>query len=66
MHDMELVLAVFGALFAIVTMCFFVVWFCGELPKQRYREFLSQLTKHGSYESGSAPVSYTHLRAHET
>lgn len=55
MHDTELVLAVFSALFAIVTMCFFVVWFCGELPKQRYREFLSELTKYGSYESGSAP-----------
>ena len=55
MHDTEMVLAVLGASFAIVTMCIFVIWFCGELPKQRYREFLGELTKHGSYESGSAP-----------
>ena len=55
MHDMEMVLAVVVAIFAIVTMCAFVVWFCGDIPKQRYREFLSELTRHGSYASGAAP-----------
>lgn len=55
MHDLEMVLAMVGASFAIVTMCIFVVWFCGELPTQRYRKFLSELTKHGSYVSGAAP-----------
>lgn len=55
MHETEMVLAVVGASFAIVTACIFVFWFCGELPKQRYREFLSELTRHGSNESGAAP-----------
>ena len=55
MNDTEMVLMLIGASFTVVTMSIFVVWFCGELPKQRYREFLSELTKHGSYASGSAP-----------
>ena len=55
MNDTEMILMLVGASFAIITMSIFVVWIRGELPKQRYREFLSELTKHGSYASGSAP-----------
>ena len=55
MSDIEMVLALVGALFAIVTTGFYMVWCCNEMPRQRYREFLSALTKFGSYSSGSAP-----------
>jgi hypothetical protein len=55
MSDIEMVLALVGALFAIVTTSFYMLWCCNEIPRQRYREFLSGLTKYGSYSSGSAP-----------
>ena len=55
MSDIEMILALVGALFAMVATSFYMIWCCNEMPRQRYREFLSELTKYGSYSSGSAP-----------
>jgi len=55
MTDIEIGLSLVGALFAIVTTGYAVAWHFGEKPKLRYRKYLSGLTKHGSYLSGSAP-----------
>ena len=55
MTNIEIGLALVGALFAVIATGYAVVWHFGERPKLRYRKFLSGLTKHGSYSSGSAP-----------
>jgi hypothetical protein len=55
MSDIEMVLVLVGAFFAIVTTGYAVIWHFGEKSKLRYRKYLSELTKNGSYLSGSAP-----------
>ena len=55
MSDIEIGLSLVGTLFAIVATGYAVAWHFGEKPKLRYRNYLSGLTKNGSYSSGSAP-----------
>ena len=55
MTNIEMGLALVGASFGMVAMGISLAWSCNELPRQHYREYLSELTKHGSYSSGSAP-----------
>ena len=55
MSDIEMVLALVGGQRSKVRQRFYMVWCCNDMPRQRYREFLSGLTKYGSYSSGSAP-----------
>jgi hypothetical protein len=55
MTNTEIGLALVGTLFAVIATGYAVVWHFGERPKLRYQKYLSGLTKHGSYSSGSAP-----------
>ena len=55
MTNLQMALALVGTLFGIVAMGTSLAWCYNELPRQRYQEYLSELTKRGSYSSGSAP-----------
>ena len=55
MTNIEIGLALIGASFGIVSTGFVFAWSCNELPRLHYRDFLSGLTKNGSYLSGSSP-----------
>ena len=55
MTNVQMGLALVGASFGIVAMGITLAWYCYELPRHHYREYLSELTRQGSYSSGSAP-----------
>jgi hypothetical protein len=47
MTDIQMVLALVGALVALLATGISLAWYFHELPRQHYREFLSRLTKYG-------------------
>jgi hypothetical protein len=55
MSNIPIALALVGTSIGVVSTGYAVLWYCNELPRHHYREFLSELTKQGSYSSGSAP-----------
>lgn len=55
MTNIQMGLALVGVSFWMVAMGTSLAWCYNELPRQHYREYLSELTIHGSYSSGSAP-----------
>ena len=55
MTNIQMGLALVGVSFGMVAMGIYLAWSYNELPRQHYREYLSELTKYGSYSSGSAP-----------
>jgi hypothetical protein len=55
MTNIQMGLALVGVSFGMVAMGIYLAWCYNELPRQRYQEYLSELTKHGSNSSGSAP-----------
>jgi len=47
MTDIQMVLALVGASIGVVATGISMAWYCKELPRHHYREFLSRLTKYG-------------------
>ena len=47
MTDIQMGLALVGALIGLVATGISLAWYLNELPRQHYREFLSRLTKYG-------------------